>query len=326
MQPHKFLACTAVNHGSTARHGSSLQGQNTPRSVHNMTMKTLPITVNIILALIVALALPSWVQGQAALENHDGVGSNYYLRSQETRQLSMGSNNDYNGTININVDMDSKAISCPPKDFKARPSLNLTTYISALWYPQRSAPVIYAMGKSYCSVVKYTADDSCTCFCGDDIPRIDVRNRGLDGSITGSLNDASLKAMVPNPNTSPAKIRVGFPQRFLTPANYWVVDAGRYEAIIDGTHDSTTAGNDIYDWAIISGGSPDRSSNGKCIAGIFRQFDTRGLWIFARDPFPPAGAVVAIAAYAASLGLDTESMITVEHEGCTYDFLDDDEV
>ena len=112
----------------------------------------------------------------------------------------------------------------------------------------------------------------------------------------------------------------------MTPANYWVVDAGRYEAIIDGTHDPTNAGDDVYDWAIISGGSPDRSSNGKCIRGLLGRFDTRGLWIFARDPFPPAGAVDAIDIYAASLGLDIESMITVEHEGCAYAFLDDDEV
>jgi len=214
---------------------------------------------------------------------------------------------------------------CPPEGFQSRPTLNLETYISALWYPQKAAPVIYAMDKSYCSVVEYTADDTCTFFCGDNIPRINVRNRGLDGSITGSLNDARLNAMVPDPDKHPAQIRVGFPQRFITPANYWVVDAGLYRDIIAGNHSSTATADDdsVYEWAIISGGAPTRSSNGKCIAGTFGRFDTRGLWIFARDSQPPEGAVQAIDDYAASLGLDTSVMIPVEHEGCDYAFLKD---
>lgn len=208
---------------------------------------------------------------------------------------------------------------CPPDGFEARPTLDLESYISRLWYPQRSAPVIYAMNQSFCSVVKYTEDTTCNFLCGD-APRIDVRNRGLAGSINGSLNDASLKAMVPKSDQAPAEVRVGFPQKGFTPSNYWVVDAGTYDDILDGTHDKNSGGTD-YEWAIISGGSPTRSSNGKCIAGTFGQFDTRGLWIFARDPMPPTGAVQAVDDYAASLGLDTASMIPVVHEGCTYDFL-----
>jgi len=215
--------------------------------------------------------------------------------------------------------------NCPPAGFRSRPTLSLDTYISALWYPQKAAPVLYAMGQSFCSVVKYTLDTSCTFLC-DNLPRIDVRNRALAGSITGSLNDACLKAMIPNAKGKPAEIRVGPPQRLYTKANYWVVDAGRYRNIVAGNHTFGGFGNnDVYDWAIISGGAPTRESNGACIAGTLRQFDTRGLWIFARDPIPPVGVVQAIDDYAASLGLDTSAMIDVVHEGCTYDFLDPDE-
>ena len=76
-------------------------------------------------------------------------------------------------------------------------------------------------------------------------------------------------------------------------------------------------------WAIISGGSPTRSTDNGCIAGCLNQLDTRGLWIFARDPIPPTGVVQAVDDFAASLGLDTTTMVPVVHEGCTYDFLNE---
>ena len=208
--------------------------------------------------------------------------------------------------------------SCPPKNFEARKTLDIDSYISKLWYPQKAAPVIYARGTSYCSVVQYTRDDDCKFLCGKK-PRINVRNRGLDGSITGSLNDARLKASVPNPDRAPAKIRVGFPQRFVRRTNYWVIAAGTYVDVLAGNH--TEATDEVYDWALISGGKPVRKSNGKCIAGRLGRFDTRGLWIFARDPLPPAGVVEAVEAIASDMGLDTSTMLTNVHEGCTYDFL-----
>jgi hypothetical protein len=73
------------------------------------------------------------------------------------------------------------------------------------------------------------------------------------------------------------------------------------------------------EWALISGAEPFRESNGKCAPG-FGKFDTRGLWIFARHPFPPPAAIAAIEAYAEGLGLDTSIMIPVIHDqGCNYD-------
>ena len=91
-----------------------------------------------------------------------------------------------------------------------------------------------------------------------------------------------------------------------------------------------SAGLEVFDIADPAaptrlGGAPTRSTNNGCIAGCLRQLDTRGLWIFARDPFPPTGAVNAIDDYAVSLGLDTSTMIPNIHEGCTYDFLDEED-
>jgi hypothetical protein len=72
------------------------------------------------------------------------------------------------------------------------------------------------------------------------------------------------------------------------------------------------------EWALISGAEPFRESNGKCAPG-FGKFDTRGLWIFARNPIPPTGVITAVEQLAEDLGLDTSIMIPVIHDpGCNY--------
>jgi hypothetical protein len=94
-----------------------------------------------------------------------------------------------------NNDVDDPALeilfskSCPPEGFDARKTLDLDSYISKVWYPQKATPVIYAMDQSYCTVAAYSKDNS-TCTKGkelllcDDLPRITVKNRGREGSIT----------------------------------------------------------------------------------------------------------------------------------------------
>jgi lipocalin len=207
---------------------------------------------------------------------------------------------------------------CPPPGFHARPTLDLDSYISQLWYPQAAAPVIYAQGQSYCSVVQYTRDNT-SCWLCSDKPRINVRNRGLAGSVTGRLRDARLKAFVPHPIAAPAKIQVGSLQQYFSlSTNYWVVAADTYDNLLNS---KVTSDGKIYDWALISGAAPFRDTvRGKCVPG-FGRFDTRGLWLFARHPIPPTGVIGAATAYAEALGLDTSVWIPVVHEGCTYDFL-----
>ena len=207
--------------------------------------------------------------------------------------------------------------NCPPPGFDALHTFDIDSYISALWYPIKAAPVIYAQGQSYCSVVQYTTDDSCWFFCGNN-PRIHVRNRGRVGGVDGPVNGAGfLRAFVPKTN-EPAKLKVSGPQRFVWWTNYWVVAAGTYEdALSPDTLQPQPTGTN-YDWALISGAAPFReTSNGKCIPGI-GVFDTRGLWMFARHPNPPDGVVDNVQALAESMGLDTSQWFTTIHEGCTY--------
>jgi lipocalin len=206
---------------------------------------------------------------------------------------------------------------CPPEGFDALNPFDLDSYISERWYPQQAAPVIYAQGQSYCSVVQYKMDDSCRFFCGDK-PRINVINKGQSGGVGGESNEARINAFVPNPD-EPAKIRVSPPQRFTRRTNYWVVAAGTYADAINSTEPlQPQPVSNQYEWAVIAGAKPFRETdNGKCMPG-FGSFDTRGLWMFARDPFPPDGVIEAVTMLVDSMGLDTTQWIPVIHEGCVY--------
>jgi len=214
--------------------------------------------------------------------------------------------------------------NCPPPGFDALNPFDIDSYISALWYPVKAAPVIYAQGTSYCSVVQYTRDESCFFLCGDN-PRIQVRNRGRQGSIDGPVNGANglLGAFVPDPTNNPAKLKVSGLQRFAWWTNYWVVAAGTYDDAL-AAHNGTGSPlqpqptSNQYDWAIIAGATPFRETvRNKCMPG-FGAWDTRGLWMFARDPEPPLGVVEAVEALADSMGLDTTEWQPNVQAGCVH--------
>jgi hypothetical protein len=86
---------------------------------------------------------------------------------------------------------------------------------------------------------------------------------------------------------------------------------------MSGTYTGQPKSNDIYEWALISGGSPNvRSKRNKCVAGRLGRFDVRGLWMFARKPIPSPDIINGITSIAESLGLDTSVWRSVTHEGC----------
>jgi len=214
--------------------------------------------------------------------------------------------------------------NCPPTGFDALNPFDIDSYISALWYPVRSAPVIYARGQSYCSVIQYKRNTSCRFFCGNK-PRIEVRNRGRRGAVDGPVNSGGvLRAVVPDPENNPAKIKVSGLQRLTRNTNYWVVAAGTYADALSGEPLQAQPSSTNYDWAIVAGGRPFRETeNEKCMPGI-GSWDTRGLWMFMRDPIPEDGVIEAVEQLADSMGLDTREWNENAniHEGCTYPTFD----
>jgi hypothetical protein len=223
---------------------------------------------------------------------------------------------------------------CPPVGFDAMSIFNLTAYIAARWYVIRQKPVIYAGEETFCSYAEYRIDprppkQGCffpfVCQYYNRRIYINVKNRGLRNSINGSENIATLSAIVPNAIQEPSKIQVSF--RIPGRTNYWIVAAGSYEEVLNGTYqvkqkntnDNTTIIiSTKYDWAIISGGAPNVvTSRGKCVAGRLGRFDVRGLWMFARQPQPPLGVIEAITNLTEEqLGLDTTVWRNVTHIGC----------
>lgn len=85
---------------------------------------------------------------------------------------------------------------------------------------------------------------------------------------------------------------------------YWIVAVGQTPAnasaadsVDDGSADAEVAEQELYDWAVISGGEPDSRSNGACTT--FRtwlptRFQYRGgLWLFTRQPNDEASTAAA---------------------------------
>lgn len=229
-----------------------------------------------------------------------------------------------NTTSTEPTSVQSAKVTCPPPGFDALQTFDIKSYVSAKWYVIRQKPLLYSSDETFCSFAQYTIDDSPNWVCKllnlnwcKNALKINVLNRGLIGSVTGRENKARIKARQPDPKEEPAKIQVSFPIPGRT--NYWIVAAGTYQQAIDKTYSIATGPtSNNYEWAIISGGSPNIvTSNNKCVAGRFGRFDVRGLWMFARTPIPPAGVIDGVSSIAEALGLDTAVWRPVTHEGCT---------
>ncbi|KAJ3290803.1 hypothetical protein HDU76_007354 [Blyttiomyces sp. JEL0837] len=100
----------------------------------------------------------------------------------------------------------------------------------------------------------------------------------------------------------PGGMSLAFSLTFVSNIDYWVVKTGPINS------------QGFYNWAIISGGSPTSSSNGKCIAPF-----NSGLWMFTRDQVASAELKDEITKEILGLGLDAKAMNPIAQEGCLYE-------
>ncbi|KAJ3154472.1 hypothetical protein HK101_001618 [Irineochytrium annulatum] len=186
----------------------------------------------------------------------------------------------------------SGASSCPPKNFDALPTLNVTAYLGR-WYCQAQAPVLYApLSENYCVTATYTLKPDGT---------VDVFNYDNKKAVNGPVNSIHLVGKIPNPS-QPSKLKVLFPAFPFFGGDYWVIKTGPINA--DGQ----------YDWALISGGSPSHTAkNGQCIAPL-----NAGLWIFSRTPVAGQAFVEARKQDLRDMGLDADALNPIAQEGCLY--------
>eukprot|EP01023_Acetabularia_acetabulum_P042080 TRINITY_DN412_c0_g1_i2.p2 TRINITY_DN412_c0_g1~~TRINITY_DN412_c0_g1_i2.p2 ORF type:complete len:253 (-),score=49.00 TRINITY_DN412_c0_g1_i2:190-948(-) len=214
---------------------------------------------------------------------------------------------------------------CPPPGFDALSPFgldDLEEYISSPWYIQQQMPVSYQPADAlYCVRAEYVPLDASDISKGVNVVNYANKDQ-VNGPPTGTSGAAGsnfpLIAIVPNADQA-SRLRVGikylrFIQR-ITFGDYWIVATG------------STANNTKYefDWAIISGGAPNRETENGCSTGyewdFFRRFQTNGvgLWLFTREQVASNETIEVMRAEAEKLGFDTSVLANVEQEGCLYE-------
>jgi lipocalin len=208
------------------------------------------------------------------------------------------------------------AITCPPDGFDALQDLDFDGFIEARWFSIQQVPVFFQpRTQFYCVFADYTKITSksfyCRIFGCTDPPTIKVFNSARRRSVSGRISSIRFEGTLTDPINSPAKAKVGFPfvpRKLRQGSNYWIVAAGKYLDL--GIIDAPTS-TDMYDYAIITTGSPSAVGDDGC-------YSDGGMWMFTRDAVPPAGTADAMNDLAASLGLATTEWFPVQQDGCTY--------
>lgn len=209
--------------------------------------------------------------------------------------------------------------ACPPANFATKKNFQVLNYIKNSWYPLKQLPVQFQQADSlFCVRAQYTLDTKrnwwCFLFRVCNRIRIKVLNQGRIGSIKGEETKANLYGIAMD-SRDPAKLKVA--PKFL-PTNlfggpYWVVEAASYAELLDGKTSGFTSTE--YDWAIITGGAPKVSSNGKCVTGEGER-NSNGIWLFSREPTPPQGVLEKLETIAQLNGIDTSVLLAVTQKGC----------
>ncbi|KAJ3413362.1 hypothetical protein HDV05_008144 [Chytridiales sp. JEL 0842] len=189
--------------------------------------------------------------------------------------------------------------TCPPANFNAVTDFSLPAYLGE-WYIQAQAPTQYLPESSnFCVKATYTQRSA---------TEINIENYANRNRVNGPATGGPLRGTIRN-RAEPSKLTVApafIPARFGGP--YWVVKTGPLN----------TQGQ--YEWALVSGGPPNQSSNGLCVANAGFNFNGngQGLWIFTRAQVADEALVNELRALAVSLGLDESQMKPVVQAGCLY--------
>jgi len=209
------------------------------------------------------------------------------------------------------------------KEVEVVQDFNLTEYIRATWYIQKQQVNAYQpLKKLHCVAATYNetfrGKKSTVPFFKGSV--VSVFNYHTDEGKTKSPKslqsaDPKLKrsfasplcARVPDPD-QPAKLSVApckLSNRFA--GAYWVVEAGPRP--------------DDYQWAIVTAGQPTLQYEDGCTTPVkckgLSSTDC-GLWFFTRDPVPSKSVIDTLDAKAKALGISTQLLKTINHEGCTY--------
>jgi lipocalin len=208
-------------------------------------------------------------------------------------------------TLQPNNTITRQMSQCPPPQFGILHHFDFRQFFNGAWYALKQQPVMYQpLHTFFCTKATYSVEPN---------GNVNVWNYATKDSVNGEKTTANLRAFIPD-GSVPNKAKVGQPllPTFLY-GDYWVIEAGSYNEL---EHGKLSGFGTTYEWAIISGPG-DVPSNGKCVSGL-GEFNTKGFWLFSRNPVPPAAITEKIEAVAAAKGLDTSVLKPIVQAGCTY--------
>jgi len=200
----------------------------------------------------------------------------------------------------------------PQEDF------DLDTYVTGgTWYVHQQMEIQYLPKKrNYCVTANYRFAKNV-----HQDGQILVSNFAREGSVDGKGTDTdnqgffgSLCAKKDASNKVASKLEVAPCVLNWLPGvagPYWVVAAGRDPRVEVGENDPVQ-----YDWAIISGGQPNKEGEEGCRTGT--GVNNSGFWLFLRTQERDEVLINAMRGIAAEKGFDLSVLNDVEHEGCTY--------
>jgi len=204
------------------------------------------------------------------------------------------------------VSANAKCKKVDPQD-----NFNLDTYVKGgTWYIHQQMEIQYLpLERNYCVTANYRFAKNIR-----QDGQILVTNFAREGSVTGKGTNTDeagffgrLCAQKDKSNKKASKLEVGPCVINWIPGvsgPYWVVAAGGFKA------------PEEYEWAIVSGGQPDKEGENGCRTGT--GINGSGFWLFTREQQRNETLVNAMRTIASDKGFDLTVLNDVEHEGCSY--------
>ena len=193
--------------------------------------------------------------------------------------------------------------SCP--NISTVSNLNLTKYIESRWYIQLQQETPYLPKNSnYCVTAHYTLSNKSIPFYKGKV--LNVYNDGRLNNVTGeqlNRNNTTLCARVNGENSKLLVAPCFLPNIFA--GDYWIIFIG----LSSNNHD--------YDYAIVSGGQPNKQYNSGCSTST-TSINESGLWVLTRNQTVSESFINNIKLYLVTQAITPTLLNRVQQEGCQY--------
>lgn len=184
-------------------------------------------------------------------------------------------------------------------------NFNLTEYVRDRWYVQRQQVTAYLPTRlNYCVTADYRlTNKSVPFYKGTTLSVYNYANLDRVNGNSTNPDNFTLCARVPNAS-QPSKLLVAqcFIPNILA-GDYWVIDAGPRD--------------NLYEWAIISGGQPTVEYPDGC-ATKTNSFSGAGFWFFTRNQTVNLTVIEKMENVSRHNGFSISQLNNVTQEGCLY--------